>query len=345
MPARYAVVLLATTLAGCIPDLSAWRLVEPNQDAGPLPGQDAGSGTPNPLDLGVQCPNPHLLVVMGSGSSARVLRIDPTTRSACRPSPILERQPAFGQSIADVDWHPDTGAILGLEEAVLGLDAEGFPAWRHDPFGYGGVRGDWVAAFGSGASVRVAVAWTDGWASLQKLRLLDANGFQTSADISLPSGRDMIAAHPDGSGRILLAPRYGNTDIEIHTVGDATSALSAASATPLWTSAIDLDAGNRVHLASDLSTRQLVITHQRGLAFWQVGGPAPSAVVDCPAYCASFHAAARDPAAEGAGYAICADAGGKRHLVHVSASCTLIVDGTSLGSHTMQDVALVRAAL
>ena len=88
MPARYAVVLLAIALAGCIPNLSDWSLVEPGQDGGPPPGQDAGSGTPNPIELGVPCPNPHLLVGMisGSGTTARVLRVDPTTRSTRRAS-------------------------------------------------------------------------------------------------------------------------------------------------------------------------------------------------------------------------------------------------------------------
>jgi len=348
MPARYAVVLLAIALAGCIPNLSDWSLVEPGQDGGPPPGQDAGSGTPNPIELGVPCPNPHLLVGMisGSGTTARVLRVDPTTRTACRSSPILELQRAFGSRIADVDWHPDTGAILGLDEAVLALDAEGFPAWRHDPFGYGGVGGDWVAVFGSGASARVAVAWTDGSSSLETLRLLDARGFPTSADISLPSGRDVIAAHPDGSGRILLAPRYG-VDVEVYTVGDATTALTTASASQLWTGAIDLEAGYRYHLASDPSTQRLVITHAEGIVFWQVGGPAPNTVISCPSYCSSFHAAAPDPNATGAAYALCSDAGssGKRHLVHLAGTCTLVVDGTSVGTHTMQDIALVRAAL
>ncbi len=348
MPARYAVVLLAIALAGCIPDLSGYSLVEPGQDGGPPPGQDAGSGTPNPIDLGVPCPNPHLLIgmVSGSSSTARVLRVDPATRTACRTSALLELQSAFGSRIADVDWHPATGAILGLDEAVLGLDAGGFPVWRHDPFGYGGFGGDWVVVFGSGASARIAVAWTERSSSLETLRLIDASGFATGADIPLPWSRDLIAAHPDGSGRILLASKSG-MDVEVYTVGDATTELTTASASPLWTGAINLDAGYRYHLASDLGTQRLVVTHQEGLAFWQVGGPAPTSVIQCPAYCSGFHAAASDPHADNAAYAICTDASGsgKRHLVHLAATCTLVVDGTSLGAHTMQDVALVRAAL
>ena len=74
MPARYVVVVLATALAGCIPDLSGWSLLSPGEDGGPLPGQDAGAGTPNPLDLGVPCPSPHLLagtIQVSSGTARR----------------------------------------------------------------------------------------------------------------------------------------------------------------------------------------------------------------------------------------------------------------------------------
>lgn len=348
MRARQLVVWIAIALGGCVPDLSGWRIVQEGEP--PAPGQDGGAETPNPIDLGAPCPDPHILVGMLAGSSetARVLRIDPVTDTPCRASAILERQRAFGSTVADVDWHAETGAVLGLSEAVLGLDAEGFPAWRHDPFEYGSLRGDWVAAFGSGADVRVAVAWNRGSSTIDTLRLLDARGRETSADIELPVGTALIAAHPDGSGRLLMPARWG-AEVNAYAVTDATTALGSADASPLWTGGVDLpaSAGYRKHMASDVATGRLVVTHEDGLAFWQLGGAPPAGVVGCTSYCASFHAAAPDPSASDAAYAICAASdSSERHLVRVQgASCSLVIDGTALGTQTLQDVALVRAAL
>lgn len=344
-----AIALSAVVLAGCIPDLSGYRIVQEGDP--PPPGVDGGAETPNPIDLGEPCPNPHILVgtVVGTSSSARLRRIDPSTNAACRVSPILEEQRAFGFRIADVDWHPETGAVLGLDEAVLGLDAEGFPAWRHDPFDYGRFGGDWVAVFGTGANARVAVAWVEGASGINKLRLLDTRGIQTSGDIEVQSAAAAIAPHPDGTARLVMPTRYGVT-LDVYEPTDSTTSLGPGNATPLFpadTEELTRSHGYRVHVASDVAMQRLVITHQYGLVFYQLGGAAPDTVYDCASYCESFHAAAPDPDSPDAAYAICQGAGSsKRHLVHVAPeSCSLVIDGTSLGTHTLQDVTLVRAEL
>lgn len=343
MPIRIA--LLALLLGGCIPDLSAWYIQ--TGDAGPVPQGDGGvgGGEPNPLDLGPPCPNPHVLVstLGGTSDTARLLRFDPGTGARCRDSALVETQRAFGYAIYDVDWHPDTGVVLGLADAVLGLDDEGFPAWRYARFGHDELRGEWVAVFGRGADTRIAVAWTRSSSSIDRMRLLDASGVQTSGDIEPPFSSAMIAAQPDGSPGLLMPTKSG-VEVAAFALTDATTRLPD-SGEPLWTAGEDLPQtyGPRAHLDTDLETGRVVITHQQGVAFWTMGGPPPRTVYACGSHCESFHAAAAGP--ERGAYAICL-AGSERHLVHLDeSSCTLVLDGTSLGSQRLQDVKLVRAAL
>lgn len=349
--ARLFAAAMALMLGGCLPDLSAWQVVQAGVDAGPLPGTDGGTGQPNPIELGTPCPNPHLLLgtVAVSSDAARILRIDPSTDAPCRASELVTEQRAFGAAVRDVDWHPETGELAGLDDAVLGLDDEGFPRWRYQSFGYSGFGGDWVVAFGSGASLRIAIAWVESSSSIDHMLLLDGQGHRTSGDIEPPFFAAMVAAHPDGSGRLLM-PSRANADLTVYSVNDSTTTISDTSGTPLWGGgAVDLPStyGYRQHIASDVATQRLVITHANGVAFWRVGASPPSTAYACPSYCSSFRAAAPDPSADDGAYAICSASGGStQHLVHLrGSSCTLVIDGTSLGGRMLTDVALARAAL
>jgi hypothetical protein len=348
---RRLLAAMALVLGGCVPDLGQWEVVEPGTDAGVLPGTDGGSAQPNPIDLGSPCPNPHLLLGASGGSetSAHVLRVDPASDSLCRNGTPIVEQRAFGYAIRDVDWHAETGEVLGLDQSVLGLDEGGFPSWRYEPFAETYFGGDWVAAFGSGANGRIAVAWAQSSSSIDQMLLLDARGNPTNTQIAPPFSGAMIAAHPDGSGRLLI-PSSGGDNIEVFSVSDATGPLGDGDATPLWPGtppSLYDTYGERVHIAPDVATHRLVITHSTGVALWQVGAPAPTTAVGCPSYCDGFQASAPDPNADDGVYAICdATSSSARHLVHIrSGSCSLVIDGTSLDHYVLQDVALVRAPL
>jgi hypothetical protein len=349
MPRRTAIAaLVALALTGCLPDLGRWQIVEGPASDGGVPGVDGGGPrTPVPIELGPPCPNPHLVVgtVTGTSNVGRVLRIDPSTNARCRDSALIESQRAYGDGVLDIDWHPDTGTVLGLMDAVLGLDGEGFPRWRHQETSFEGIQGEWVAAFGQGASTRIAVAWTERSSSIDSMVLLGADGIVRSGMIDPPFFGAAIAAHPDGSARLLI-PTRARPLIEVYDVNDLTTRLPDTSTTHLWASGPDLPSmyGNRTHLASDVTTGRLVIAHERGIAFWQLGAPAPATAVACPSLCSRFHAAAIDPSRADGTYAICVGSGtSSRHLVHLRGSeCSLVIDGTSLSGHTLQDVTLAR---
>lgn len=336
---------IAVLLCGCLPDLGVYTVVRAGEDGGVLPGTDAGTPMPNPIDLGEPCPSPHLLVgtVSGSGEGARVIRIDPATRAQCRASVHLERMRAFGDRVSDVEWHPETGELLGLYEAVLALDAEGFPRWRYEPFDDLYFRGDWVAAFGS--PLRVAVAWSES-SSLSSMILLDANGAPVSADMEPPFFAFGIAAAPDGSNRLLMPSQAGD-DLDMYAVNDGSTTFPDAAAIPLYTVARSFydTYGNREHVATDLQSQRVVVARTRGIEHWSVGDAPPTTAVQCPSLCETFRAAAIDPNDDRGAFAICNGAS-DTHLVHVQPSgCAMVIDGTSLGSHSLTDVTLVRAPL
>ncbi len=348
--ARSFAATMALMLGGCLPDLGAWQVVEPGTDAGVSHRDDAGSGQPNPIDLGVPCPSPHLLLgtIANSSETAHVLRVDPASDSRCRDGAALVEQRSFGGTVADVDWHAETGGILGLGDGVIALDPAGFPRWRYQPFADYYFSGGWVAAFGSGASLRIAVAWAESSSDIDHMMLLDGGGRATNAMIDPPFSAAMIAPHPAGSARLLIATK-GRANIDAYAVDDATTSLpdSGAPLFPEPAPSLYDSYGQRGHIASDVATGRLAITHGRGVALWTLGAAAPSSALTCPSYCSTYQAAAPDPNASDGAYAICAATGtSKRHLVHLRAgSCSLVIDGTSLGGLTLQDIALARAPL
>ncbi len=348
--------LLATAslflLGGCVPDLGQWQLVSSGVD-GSVPSYDGGGPGPNPIDRGTPCPNPYLLMgtVTGTSDTAQVIRVDPATGSRCRQTPQVAQQLAFGSAIPDVDWHPSTGEVLGLSDAVIALDDQGFEGWRYQPFGeLTGFSGGWVVGFSSSSGPRIAVAWNESSSSLDSMLLLSADGQVTAPMITPPFFGAMIAVHPDGSGRLLM-PSKANANIDVYTVNDSTTSIRPdTDATPLWPGmppSLYDTYGQRTHVGTDLMTQRIAITHQTGVAVWQVGAPAPSSAMTCPSYCDSFQASAPDPNANGGAYSICKQPGGSaRHLVRLhDGTCDLVIDGTSLGHQTLQDIALVRAAL
>lgn len=342
---------VALMLGGCLPDLEPWRVVEPGTDAGRLPGRDGGSPQPNPIDLGTPCPNPHLLLgtTANTDETARVLHVDPATGSLCRNGDPIVEQRAFGYAIHDVEWHAETGELLGLDDGVLALDAEGFPRWRYQPFSDYYFSADWIAAYGSGSNLRIAVAWAESSSSIDHMLLLDGSGRPTNTMVEPPFFGAMIAPHPDGTARLLM-PSKANANIDVYVVNDSTGAIRDMDATPLFsgtpTNLYDTY-GERVHVASDVSTHRLVITHRAGVALWQVGAAPPSSAMSCSSYCGSFQASAPDPSAADAAYAVCEASGSStRHLVRLQGgSCSLVIDGTSLGHRSLQDIALARAPL
>lgn len=337
-------------LTGCLPPLDGYTLIETGEDAGVLPGTDAGMPMPNPIDLGAPCPNPHLLVgtVSGSSEGARVMRIDPATGAFCRESPILEFQAAYGDRVSDVEWHAEVGELLGLYEGVLALDAEGFPAWRYQPFDDAYFRGDWVAVFGgTDRPLRIGVAWSQSSSSsIDSLVLLDTAGHATSATITPPFFAFAIAAAPDSSGRLLMPSRSGD-DLEMYVVDDLSTTISEASAVPLYTVAPTFrdTYGSRNHVATDLATGRVVVARDDGIEHWRLGASPPTTAVQCTQHCTSYETAAIDPNDEQGAFAVCIGPT-DRHLVHVlPGSCSILIDGTSLGSLTLTDVTLVRSPL
>jgi hypothetical protein len=347
-----AALSFCAALTGCLPPLSDYRVVGPLDDAGHLPGTDAGMPMVNPIDLGTPCPDPHLLAgtVSGSGELARALRLDPRTGAFCRASELVEVQGAFGSRISDVEWHPATGEILGLYEGVLGLDGEGFPTWRYEVADNPRFRGDWLAVFGGagGAPQRIAVAWSEvSSSSVDSMQLLDTSGNPTSAAFEPPFFAFGIAAVPDGSGRLIL-PSRSNDDLETWAVNDATTSFPDAAMVPLYTvSATFRDVhGDRNHVATDLTSGRVVVARDRGIEHWSLGDAPPADTVGCTAHCSELLTAAIDPDDPRGAFAVCTGTTGSRHLVHVrDAGCTIVIDGTSLGSRTLTDVTLVRAPL
>lgn len=340
--AHRAILSLASSLAiaGCVPDLGGWAIGAPG-----VPGVDAGPvGTPNPLDLGAPCTNPHLLIATRGSSNARLLRWDIGAGSYCREASVLEDARAYGPNIWDVDHHAEVGDILGLGNATLALDGEGFPGWRDQPFDDSSFAAGWVIGLGSGASLRVGAFWNErSTSSLEYGRLVDADGFVTNERFDLPfSAGGLVAAHPSGDGRILLA--FGGGPIRAFTVNDSTTALRDTDAVELFpgmTPTFSDMHGSRRHMDSDLSTRRLAMTHQNGVLVWTEGSGPPTDLFTC-AMCTDFGPAVAGPNDDV--FAICDGSASEDHLVHVrrGGACDILIDGSSILPHSLQDIALVR---
>lgn len=345
-----AIAGLALAFVGCYPDLSGFTVVGANTDAGPRPVQlDRDAGAPIPIDLGTPCGSPHLLIATGGASSgyARLLRYDVSSGALCRQSPSLERQPAFGRGINDVDWSPSTGDLLALEGAILALDAEGFGAWRHEPFQDSRFAPAYVLALPMPAGLRVTAFWSVSSSStLESGRLLDGTGHLITEEIDMPfSSSGMVAAHPSGDGRLLIAHRGG--PISAFTIDDSTTVIRDADGVEIFTGTADMantfSVGSRNHLDADFETRRLAIIHEQGAFLWTDGGAPPTAPFTC-GLCNALLVGVAGPGDEI--YGICTSAGSSSRLVvHITRSdCQMIVDGSGLAGLTLRDLTLVREA-
>ncbi len=334
-------------LGGCYPDLGAYTIQDPDTDAGfrPPTRTDGGGGTPNPIDLGTPCGDPHLLIATTTDTSggARLLRWDVGTGGYCRSTPILEQQEGFGYRINDVDWHAQSGDVLGLNNAILGLDDAGFPAWRHQPFDETAFIAGWVLALPSPSGFRVAAFWAErSSSSLEFARLVDVTGAPTNERVRLPFGAvRYVAAHPSGDGRVVMA---NQGPLRAYPLNDGFESLSEADGVEMFPMLspdfVDM-AGRRNHLDTDLATGRLVMTHADGAFVWSDGAPAPTSTFSCPSFCEALSLGVAGPGDEV--YAICEPPSGPDHLVVMRAgSCDLLIDGTSLDRHRLQDLALVR---
>lgn len=344
---RLAPLLITALLSwtGCVPDLGAWQVVPTGVDAGPDPGRDSGAGQPNPPDLGTPCPDPYVTVVTTAPTSdnARILRLNARTGEHCRDAPLVSTQPDWGYAIYDVDWGAGTGEVLGINDAVMALGADGFPAWRSQPPESGFVGG-WVVSLG-GPQSRIAAAWSERSSSnLEFLRLFEADGRLLGEPIDLPFFAKVVAAHPDGSGRLVWASSAG--EIRAVTVTEGLASIGDTDGTELFAGSADLSDsfGTREHLDADIQSGRMAMTHANGVAIWTSGGPAPTSLLTCASHCTSYRLAVPDPDSASAAIILCGR-DGERHLVHATAgSCERWIDGTGLGTRTLQDVTLVRAA-
>lgn len=90
------------------------------------------------------------------------------------------------------------------------------------------------------------------------------------------------------------------------------------------------------------------MTHAQGVLLWDgVSATPPTALYSCPSLCSNYSFGVAGPA--GDVYAVCTDAAGagRRHLVHMRGgdACSIVIDGTSFGTRTLNEIVLAHAAL
>ena len=301
---------------------------------------------PNPIELGAPCPDPHLVIGTVHSDDARLVRFDPASRTTCRTSPLLEFAPDYGHAIRDVEWHRDTGLVLGTDDGILGIGPDGFPAWRFALFNYSQFDGDLVFTWGEGAATRIGVFWSDGTSSIDRALFLDRNGNLVSTDnIEPPFFMRVGAGHPDGTARFIGSSLAGENFV--YDLPDSVTEFEdTRDGTPLFAPDPNLSSafGNRAHLATDLVVGAMAMTHLNGVLRWTAGAPAPTSAHTC-GMCTSYVAAVIGPG--NTLYAICHSATSERLVVQLDggSACSLLIDGSGFGSHTISDLTLVHSTL
>lgn len=348
---------------GCLSDFDAFTVVD-ESDAGQQDSDLDDGGIPDPddpIELGRDCDDPHLAVALASTSGAspgRLLHFNVNgdgdgSLTECHESDLAREQSAFGSGVNAVAGLPDGREIISVEYAVLGLDGRGFPIWRwqlwdneasdysqSDVFPLRIAGGRYIGVLHCAGSC----SWGP-----TSMMILDEDGFEVHHIDELPRvGTTMAAAapHPDGSERLVLASTYD--PIEVVDLDTSTSDMSDRGTTDLTSyGEFDIpDVGTLKNLESDTERGLLVLTYNDAVFVWHHDDPVPTPAqgLGC-AELSSYISAAPAPASEDAVYAI-ASYDGSRHLFRLDRSeCLRVVDGTTLGSRPIVDVALVRGAL
>ncbi len=329
--------------------------VDGDGDADTDTDADSDADTDNPIDLGRPCLNPHLLVGLRSDSSseaARVMRFNLAageTPTSCRDVEALNEQLAFGRNLREVTSLPDGTEIVATATAVIGLDGEGFPDWRWQPWETRDFHQLQVFPVNLPSGLHIGLIHCDdycnGWGWLGLVILDIAGNLVTAIDEEgLPEiywGLAVAGPHPDGSANVVL----GDESAAPHFFPITESTTEMSGEGTVLDANLDYDGLNYLlKIEVDLATGRLLEVYEHGIVLWQ--GSTDLRPLQCDE-CSDFLAAAFDPFGERSVYAVCTwDETRAESLVRVSDfGCDLLVDGTLHGDHTMVDVTLVRGEL
>jgi len=332
-------LLLAGLLLGCPPTFDEFQVGE---GIGP-PAGDAGPRTRAEPDLGEPCGASHLAVTIDSLTSdgqSQLRRFKLPELTECRETELAREHAAFGPDLYAVGAMPDGTEALGVDDALLRLDDEGFPAWRLDLERSGGFNPLEVFALDLGGTAYLgATYWNDRSSSMDGVVLVDPGG-----DVALDATEGLFGANsmtpdPATPGNVLVS-RYG----DVFTTPVSLGSTRIEDGTELLARMTDL--GSLITLKADTDSGRVVIAYENGVLQWHRPGGATEGPATCGAPCGAFHAATWDPGDPNAALAICNDAGDGRirHVVRVpldGSGCTVLFDGTFLDSARPNDLAIV----
>lgn len=309
----------------------------------------------NPMDRGIPCGDPHLLVALDAEQSSyvsRLLRYNLSTGvppSLCRDARTVTDQRSFGYGMESVTALPDGTEIVAASNGVMALDSEGFPRWRWQRWDTRDFHKFEIFPINFASGPHIGVLYCDDYCSsdLLGLVILDQHGNEVAdVDTSALFTWDLVtgAPHPDGSARIILADT-SETPM-VFPVDESTTALDEPDGEELAT-AFELDGyGILRSMEVDTTRQRVVAVYQRGVEMWRLGAPIPLEPVTCE-QCEEYHAAAIDPLSDTAVYALCTYVEERDpSLVRLSEfGCERVIDPSVYGNHQLVDVTLVRGSL
>ena len=305
------------------------------------PGEDAGPRTPAEPDFGTPCTDPHVAMTVQDRSSTgvgQIRRFQLPSLEPCRESALARAHASFGSEVYSITGLPDGTEAVGVNDAVLRLDAEGFPLWRQQLDRGGAFHPLELFVVAVGGADRIAAAYWGSSTTATGMLLLDLDGAVVHEWTEGFSGANSFAADPATPGSVLVS-RYG--DIQTTPLDTATTRL-ADGPELLPRSATH---GSLITIDTDPTTGRAVIAYQMGVADFTPGGTLRGPVT-CATPCNGFHAATWDPTDSDAVLALCidADAGRTRHLVRApldGSACELAFDGTFLDNGLPTEIAIV----
>ncbi len=311
----------------------------------------------NPIDRGVACDNPHLLVALSAGQSSglsRLLRFNLSTTvppSLCRETPVMTDQPAWGSNLYSVIGLHDGAEVIAVSRSIIMLDDEGFPRWRWqrwDDADFGILRlfpvylptGEHIAAL----HCHIQCHYEDYGGPI----ILDRNGNEvTYINSEGVSSWDLVAGapYPDNSQSKIILADTGYPPL-VFDVDESTTALDDSEGVVL-ADGLDLDGhGTLQDFISDPPTRRVIAVYRDGVVMWRLGEPVSLTPTTC-AECEHYHAVAIDPNGEDSAYVVCTYFDERKpSLVRMSEfGCDRVIDPSVYGNHYVEDVTLVRGAI
>jgi hypothetical protein len=335
LPILFCALLASAT--GCLPGLGDWELVgEQPGDGGDITA-DAGTRPRGERDLGAECGPTYLALLIGEQASGagEIRRFSLPSLRPCRETALGRQIGELYGELRSITGMPDGSLRVGISDTILAIDRDGRPMWRTEVEAMLGFVPLELFPLVVGGETYLAIPyWEERSSNAEGFVLMRDDGEVALQVENLDSSLASIASDPRRTDSVIAAERYG--EIVSYPISLSTTALTEE------TVELPMPKMSPQIVTITRTGSEIAIAYRDGASRWTVGAGAPNRYQCESCDEDGYLITVIDPTANRL-FSLC-DRGSDVHLVSLdlgSSTCTILEDGTFLGTQEMKHLTIV----